>query len=93
MPMLAWNARGLGNKDTVRALKNLCFKYKNDIVFLSETKQKKSYLEKIRMRVKMDNAYVEPIGIADTTRNFYYCDKFNFDKIIFVTISSFIVTK
>ncbi|KAK8989682.1 hypothetical protein V6N11_064099 [Hibiscus sabdariffa] len=57
--------RGLGNKDTVRALKNLCLKYKNDIVFLSETKQKKSYLEKIRTRVKMDNAfYVEPIGIA-----------------------------
>ncbi|KAK8990141.1 hypothetical protein V6N11_008656 [Hibiscus sabdariffa] len=65
MAMLAWNVRGLGNKDTVRALKNLCFKYKNAIVFLSETKQKKSYLEKIRRRMKMDNAfYVEPIGIA-----------------------------
>ncbi|KAK8499712.1 hypothetical protein V6N12_041616 [Hibiscus sabdariffa] len=65
MALLAWNVRGLGNKDTVRALKNICFKYKNDIVFLSETKQKKRYLEKIRMKMKMDNAfYVEPEGIA-----------------------------
>ncbi|KAK9035692.1 hypothetical protein V6N11_077725 [Hibiscus sabdariffa] len=65
MALLAWNVRGLGNKDTVCALKNICFKNKNDIVFLSETKQKKRYLEKIRMRMKLDNAfYVEPIGIA-----------------------------
>ncbi|KAL4384957.1 hypothetical protein GQ457_15G009130 [Hibiscus cannabinus] len=61
MALLAWNVRGLGNKDTVRALKNICFKHKNDIVFLSETKQKRRYLEKIRMRMKMDNAfYVDP---------------------------------
>ncbi|KAK8514833.1 hypothetical protein V6N12_057729 [Hibiscus sabdariffa] len=65
MALLAWNVRGLGNKDTVRALKNICFKHKNDIVFLSETKQKRRYLEKIRMRMKMDNAcYVDPVGIA-----------------------------
>ncbi|KAK9014821.1 hypothetical protein V6N11_005959 [Hibiscus sabdariffa] len=65
MAPLAWNVRGLGNKDTVRALKTLCYKHKNDIVFLSETKQKRRYLEKIRMRIKMDNAfYVDPVGIA-----------------------------
>ncbi|KAK8550978.1 hypothetical protein V6N12_039653 [Hibiscus sabdariffa] len=65
MALLAWNVRGLGNKDTVHALKNVCFKHKNDIVFLSETKQKRRYLEKIRMKMKMDNAfYVDPVGIA-----------------------------
>ncbi|KAK8497056.1 hypothetical protein V6N12_063837 [Hibiscus sabdariffa] len=65
MALLAWNVRRLGNKDTVRALKNICFKHKNEIVFLSETKQKRRYLEKIRMRMKMDNAfYVDPVGIA-----------------------------
>ncbi|KAK8551735.1 hypothetical protein V6N12_040359 [Hibiscus sabdariffa] len=65
MALLAWNVRGLDNKDTIRALKNICLKHKNDIVFLSETKKKKRYLEKIRMRMKLDNAfYVEPIGIA-----------------------------
>ncbi|KAL4347364.1 hypothetical protein GQ457_17G006780 [Hibiscus cannabinus] len=42
MALVAWNVRGLGKKDIVRALKNVCFKYKNDIVFLSETKQKRS---------------------------------------------------
>ncbi|KAK9010122.1 hypothetical protein V6N11_036637 [Hibiscus sabdariffa] len=65
MALLAWNVRGLGNKDTVRALKNICVKHKNDIVFLSETKQKRRYLEKIRRRMKMDNSfYVDPVGTA-----------------------------
>ncbi|KAK9037790.1 hypothetical protein V6N11_022690 [Hibiscus sabdariffa] len=65
MAMLAWNVKGLGNKDTVRALKNLVFKYRAEIIFLSETKQKKRYIEKIRMKMKIDNAfYVEPDGIA-----------------------------
>ncbi|KAK8494626.1 hypothetical protein V6N12_005755 [Hibiscus sabdariffa] len=65
MAMLAWNVRGLGNKDTVSALKNVAFKHKADIIFLSETKQKKRYIEKIRMKMKFDNAfYVEPDGIA-----------------------------
>ncbi|KAK8508676.1 hypothetical protein V6N12_032672 [Hibiscus sabdariffa] len=65
MALLAWNVRGLGNKNNVRALKNICFKHKSDIVFLSETKQKKRYLEKIRMKMKLENAfYVEPTGIA-----------------------------
>ncbi|KAK8996758.1 hypothetical protein V6N11_020257 [Hibiscus sabdariffa] len=72
MAMLAWNVRGLGNKDTVRALKNAAFKYKVDIIFLSETKQKKRYIEKIRMKMKFDNAfYVEPDGIAEDKRKFW----------------------
>ncbi|KAK8526270.1 hypothetical protein V6N12_020748 [Hibiscus sabdariffa] len=65
MALLAWNVRGLGNRDTVPALKNLCFKHKTGIIFLSEMKQKKRYLEKVRMKMKMDNEfYVEPTGLA-----------------------------
>ncbi|KAK9030308.1 hypothetical protein V6N11_031736 [Hibiscus sabdariffa] len=65
MAMLAWNVRGLGNKDTVRTLQNINFKYKAEIIFLCETKQKRIYLERIRMKMKLDNAfYVELKGIA-----------------------------
>ncbi|KAL4309661.1 hypothetical protein GQ457_01G027200 [Hibiscus cannabinus] len=65
MATLTWNVRGLGNKDTVRALKNLIQKYQLDIIFLSETKQQKRYLEKIRMKMKMIHSfYVEPNGVA-----------------------------
>ncbi|KAK8986255.1 hypothetical protein V6N11_013749 [Hibiscus sabdariffa] len=49
----------------VRALKNAAFRYKPEIIFLSETKKKKRYLEKIKMKMKMDESfYVEPVGIA-----------------------------
>ncbi|KAK9009078.1 hypothetical protein V6N11_080550 [Hibiscus sabdariffa] len=65
MAVMAWNVRGLGQQETVRALKNMIFKFKPRVVFLSETKQKKRYLEKIRMKMKMHNSfYVEPIGKA-----------------------------
>ncbi|KAK8990607.1 hypothetical protein V6N11_009299 [Hibiscus sabdariffa] len=36
-----------------------------NIVFLSETKQKKRYLEKIKMKMKLEHSfYVEPTGLA-----------------------------
>ncbi|KAK9028594.1 hypothetical protein V6N11_025748 [Hibiscus sabdariffa] len=92
MACLAWNVRGLGNKDTVRALRNLYFKYKTDIVFLSETKQKKRYLEKIRTKLKLDNAfYVDLVGIAgglalwwksDVKLSVLYHDNNTIDSII-----------
>ncbi|KAL4279984.1 hypothetical protein GQ457_03G026030 [Hibiscus cannabinus] len=41
MALIAWNARGLGNKEIIRALKNVAFKFHSNIIFLSETKQKK----------------------------------------------------
>ncbi|KAK8531872.1 hypothetical protein V6N12_053331 [Hibiscus sabdariffa] len=43
MSIMSWNVRGLGNKETVRALKNASFKYKLGIIFLSETKKKKRF--------------------------------------------------
>ncbi|KAK8476029.1 hypothetical protein V6N12_016040 [Hibiscus sabdariffa] len=63
MALIAWNVRGLGNKETVRALKNVAFKFHPNIIFLSETKQKKRYLEAIRVMIKFDNSfYIEPSG-------------------------------
>ncbi|KAK8996479.1 hypothetical protein V6N11_081751 [Hibiscus sabdariffa] len=65
MAILAWNVRGLGNRETVRALMNSIRKSQSDIVFLSETKQKRRYLEKIKMKMKLEHSfYVEPIGLA-----------------------------
>ncbi|KAK9037233.1 hypothetical protein V6N11_022152 [Hibiscus sabdariffa] len=56
---------GLGNKESVRALRNSIQKFQPDIVFLSETKQKKRYLEKIRMKMKLEQSfYGESIGLA-----------------------------
>ncbi|KAK9011087.1 hypothetical protein V6N11_043944 [Hibiscus sabdariffa] len=65
MSIMSWNARGMGNKGTVRALKDIAFKFKPGIIFLSETKKKKRYLEKIKMKMKLDYSfYVDQIGIA-----------------------------
>ncbi|KAK8504026.1 hypothetical protein V6N11_047706 [Hibiscus sabdariffa] len=65
MAVMAWNVRGLGNKETVRALKNSIKKFQPNIVFLSESKQLKRYLEKIRMKMKMEYSfYIDPIRVA-----------------------------
>ncbi|KAL4379969.1 hypothetical protein GQ457_02G015520 [Hibiscus cannabinus] len=65
MAVLAWNVRGLGNKESVRGLMNAIRKSEPDIVFISETKQKIRYLEKIKMKMKLVHSfYVEPIGRA-----------------------------
>ncbi|KAK9002060.1 hypothetical protein V6N11_024749 [Hibiscus sabdariffa] len=65
MVVLAWNVRGLGNRESVRALRNSIRKSQSDIVFLSEPKQKMRYLEKIKMKMKLEHSfYVEPIGLA-----------------------------
>ncbi|KAK9020854.1 hypothetical protein V6N11_010866 [Hibiscus sabdariffa] len=65
MTVLAWNVRGMGNKDTIRALRNSIQKFQSNIVFLSETKQKKRYLEKIKMKMKFTHChYEDPCGLA-----------------------------
>ncbi|KAK9008110.1 hypothetical protein V6N11_075012 [Hibiscus sabdariffa] len=61
----SWNVRGLGNQNTVRALRDSIDKHHPSVVFLSETKQKKRYLEKIRRRNRYNGCfYIDPIGIA-----------------------------
>lgn len=65
MAILSWNCRGLGNKFTVKFLRNLIYKHKPQIVFLQETKQKRDYLERLRSRFGFtDGEYVEPCGRA-----------------------------
>ncbi|KAK8580403.1 hypothetical protein V6N12_070680 [Hibiscus sabdariffa] len=65
MSILSWNIRGLWKKESAKALRNAGVKFKPSIIFLSETKKKKRYLENIKMKMKMDNSfYVEPIGLA-----------------------------
>ncbi|KAK8494411.1 hypothetical protein V6N12_002358 [Hibiscus sabdariffa] len=57
--------RVTGNKESFRALSNSIRKFQPDIVFLSETKQKMRYLEKIKMKMKLEHSfYVEPTGLA-----------------------------
>ncbi|KAK8973453.1 hypothetical protein V6N11_064696 [Hibiscus sabdariffa] len=74
MALVAWNVQGLGNNDTVRALKNLNLKYQPAIIFLSETKQRKRYLERVRRKIKMSNSfYVEPEGAAGGLA-LWWCD-------------------
>ena len=36
MIVLYWNVRGIKNSDTQRSLKNLCYKYKPNILFIAE---------------------------------------------------------
>ncbi|KAL4281136.1 hypothetical protein GQ457_03G023620 [Hibiscus cannabinus] len=65
MNSLSWNVRGIGRLKTCRALSNLMFKYKPNIVFLSETKQKKPRLKRLRDRFRFANYfYFEPEGIG-----------------------------
>ncbi|KAK8594012.1 hypothetical protein V6N12_046083 [Hibiscus sabdariffa] len=65
MSTMAWNVRGLGNKEMIRAIRNATLRFKPSLIFLSETKKKKRYWEKINMKLKMrESFYVDPIGIA-----------------------------
>ncbi|KAK8476133.1 hypothetical protein V6N11_070824 [Hibiscus sabdariffa] len=65
MAILAWNAKGLGNADTVRGLKDVIFKFQPCLVFISETKKKKKYVVKLQGSNKFcQGFYVDPIGIA-----------------------------
>ncbi|KAK8501093.1 hypothetical protein V6N12_011334 [Hibiscus sabdariffa] len=70
MAILAWNARGLGNVDTIRGLKDVISKFQPCLVFISETKNKKKYVEKLQRSNKLcQGFYVDPIGIAEIVKN------------------------
>ncbi|KAL4367152.1 hypothetical protein GQ457_05G012660 [Hibiscus cannabinus] len=65
MAFLLWNCRGLGKASTFRALRNLVNKHKPSIVFLMETKQRKSKLDRLRSRLHFHGSfYIDPVGIA-----------------------------
>ncbi|KAK9010904.1 hypothetical protein V6N11_043771 [Hibiscus sabdariffa] len=63
MACLLWNCRGIGSSNTIRALRNYIAKHDPNIVFLMETKQKKSKLNRIRnIFLFSEDFYVDPIG-------------------------------
>ncbi|KAL4332119.1 hypothetical protein GQ457_07G022500 [Hibiscus cannabinus] len=65
MAIVSWNVRGLGQSDTIKTLKFLIDKHRPCVIFLSETKQKKKFLERKRIRFKFSSSfYVEPYGLG-----------------------------
>ncbi|KAL0848127.1 hypothetical protein Bca101_021374 [Brassica carinata] len=63
MRILSWNCQGLGNTPTVRQLQEIHRVYSPDIIFLSETKNKRWYLEDVMMNLGFhDLRTVEPVG-------------------------------
>ncbi|XP_054820613.1 uncharacterized protein LOC129319527 [Prosopis cineraria] len=63
MICFSWNCQGLGASLTVKTLKEEVKKNKPQIVFLMETKQNRSYLERISRRCGFDEYwYVDPVG-------------------------------
>ena len=65
MRILSWNCQGLGNTPTVRHLQGIPGQFPPEILFLSETKNKRSYLESLVEVLGYHNLQtVEPIGIG-----------------------------
>lgn len=61
MNCLSWNCRELGNPQRVCELSDLVKEKAPKVIFLMETKKKKkSYLEKLRCRLKFDNLFIVP---------------------------------
>ena len=58
MNCLSWNCRGFGNSWRVRELSDLVKAKGPKLVFFMETKKKKSYLERVRCRLKFDNIFI-----------------------------------
>jgi hypothetical protein len=63
MILLSWNCRGLGNPRTVRDLCRMAKEKKPDVVFLIETKCRNAKMEKIRVKLGFECAFVvEAVG-------------------------------
>lgn len=63
MGILSWNCQGVGNTPTVRHLKGMLGQHPPEILFLSETKNRRSYME--GLAADLDYQFlrtVEPIG-------------------------------
>ncbi|XP_071905925.1 uncharacterized protein [Coffea arabica] len=65
MRALVWNCRGAGSPLTIPQLKELVQVHSPSLIFLSETKKKKSFINCVKQWVKFDELFVvDPVGIA-----------------------------
>lgn len=64
MKALAWNCRGLGGPSTIWQLKEAIRLHLPDIIFLSETKQKKGFVNTVCKRWKYKDRWV----VVDPTK-------------------------
>lgn len=81
--VLAWNCQGAGSSLTVPSLKEVCNLHSPNLVFLSEMKNQKNIMEKIKKRIKYDNIFVvNPSSKAGGLAIFWNCD-LKIDKILF----------
>ena len=55
MRILSWNCQGLGNTPTVRHLQEIHGQYLPEIIFLSETKSGRRYMESIVEKLGFHN--------------------------------------
>ncbi|XP_071912962.1 uncharacterized protein [Coffea arabica] len=62
---MVWNCRGVGSPLTVPQLREVIRLHSPSLVFLSETKKKKSFLNSVKQWIKFDNVFVvDPVGLA-----------------------------
>ncbi|XP_027102977.1 uncharacterized protein [Coffea arabica] len=65
MRAVMWNCRGAGSPLTVPYLKKSIKLHSPSLVFLSETKKKKSYLNNVKQWIKFDHLFVvDPVGLV-----------------------------
>ena len=57
MKILSWNCRGLGQPRTVQELVCLSKTHQPNVIFLSETRKNKDYVERLRYRLGMSNVF------------------------------------
>ncbi|KAL4638715.1 hypothetical protein ACB092_03G166100 [Castanea dentata] len=60
MNAISWNCRGIGNPQTVRALRNLAQQWNPNIVFLMETKTRVKIMERVKERIGLANGLIVP---------------------------------
>ena len=95
MRAMVWNCRGVGSPLTVSQLKEFIKLHSPSLVFLSETKKKKNYLNNVKQWIKFDNLFVvDPVGLIGGLAVFWKRE-FQVKKVLFTsfTIELLIVDK